>query len=274
MSQSQQYVSGGGGSFAYGPYGFLYKKKVGVGGRRSTRNIPGGGAVTNRATFVYNKYKPGESYIGAQPIHLRRAKNIRASVCTPQNKCFPGFNRLGVDDTSRIGMGAYAYPIYFPPSQSTPSPPAPSPPTPPPPPPPEEVTIYVGRGAFPPAQIYLFYSDPEGTNDITDSLTGPNAPGLDTRKHYIFKRISNGHPFYISSAGYEQPSKNDVDIEGNGTPNSGISSGQEITLQFTDDWIDGGPQGSKLYYYCTAHGNMIQEFKVRAPLNLNDFYIA
>ena len=114
MSQSQQYVSGGGGSFAYGAYGFLYKKKVGVGGRRSTRNIPGGGAVTNRATFVYNKYKPGESYIGAQPIHLRRAKNIRASVCTPQNKCFPGFNRLGIDETSRLGMGAYSYPIYFP----------------------------------------------------------------------------------------------------------------------------------------------------------------
>lgn len=252
MSQSQQYVSGGGGAFAYGPYGFLYKKKVGVGGRRSTRNIPGGGAVSNRATFVYNKYKPGESYIGAQPIHLRRAKNIRASVCTPQNKCFPGFNRLGVDDTSRIGMGAYAYPIYFPSNQAVP----PSPPS-----PPEVVTIYVGRGAFPPAQIYLFYSDPEGTNDITDSLTGPNAPGLDTKKHYIFKRISNGHPFYISSAGYEQPSKDDVDIGGDGNPKSGISDGQEIKLKFTEDWDN----DSKLYYYCTAHGNMNQQFKVKAP---------
>lgn len=88
---------GGGGAFAYGKYGFMYKKKAGGGGRRSTRYIPGGGAITNQATYLYNKYKPGESYIGSQPTAIRRAKNRKASICSPNNNsnCGPFYNTLG-----------------------------------------------------------------------------------------------------------------------------------------------------------------------------------
>ena len=109
----------GGGAFAYGPYGFLYKKKVGVGGRRSTRDIPGGGSISNRATFIYNQYKPGETGVGSQPTAIRRAKNIRASVCTPENKCDPVYNRLGVNPYNNLGQTPkypVNYSIYKPPT--------------------------------------------------------------------------------------------------------------------------------------------------------------
>lgn len=102
----------GGGAFAYGPYGFLYKKKVGVGGRRSTRDVPGGGAMTNQATYIYNKFKPGETYVGAQPTAIRRAKNIRAAVCTQPN-CSQVYNTLGLNQYNTIGMDM-RYPDIYP----------------------------------------------------------------------------------------------------------------------------------------------------------------
>jgi hypothetical protein len=103
-------IGAGGGAFAYGTYGFLYKKKAGGGGRRSTLNIPGGGAMTNKATYLYNKYKPGETGIGAQTTANRRAKNIRASVCTPDNKCAPFYNTLGANPYRNLGRAMY--PIF------------------------------------------------------------------------------------------------------------------------------------------------------------------
>ena len=52
------------GQFWYGSTtnfpGFLYKKNVGVGGRRSTKMGPGGNITCNSATDLYNKYKPGD----------------------------------------------------------------------------------------------------------------------------------------------------------------------------------------------------------------------
>ena len=113
----------GGGAFAYGTYGFLYKKKTGGGGRRSTRDIPGGGAMTNRATYIYNKYKPGETGIGAQSTAIRRAKNIHASVCTPDNKCSSFYNQLGVNPYNNIGR-ATRYPEIYPIFPGIPLPPS------------------------------------------------------------------------------------------------------------------------------------------------------
>jgi len=106
---------GGGGSLYFGRDGFLYKKKGAIGGRRSTQYIPGGGALTNQKTELFNKYKPGETGIGAQSTAVRRAKNIRASVCTPDNKCSPFYNTLGVNQYNRIGATPRypaIYPIY------------------------------------------------------------------------------------------------------------------------------------------------------------------
>jgi hypothetical protein len=84
------------GQFWFGQYGFLYKKNVGVGGRRSTKMAPGGNITCNSTTNLYNKYKPGSGGVGASSISNRRAKNRLATVCDPNNNnCFPCFTTLG-----------------------------------------------------------------------------------------------------------------------------------------------------------------------------------
>jgi len=87
------------GQFWYGSTtnfpGFLYKKNLGVGGRRSTKMAPGGNTTCNSSTDLYNKYKPGGGGVGASSIANRRAKNRLASVCGSSNKCFPCYNTLG-----------------------------------------------------------------------------------------------------------------------------------------------------------------------------------
>jgi len=86
----------GGSSFP----GFLYKKNLGVGGRRSTKMNPGGNITCNSATYLYNKYTPGASGIGASSMSNRRAKNRHATVCrsgngTDTKNCFPCQPTLG-----------------------------------------------------------------------------------------------------------------------------------------------------------------------------------
>lgn len=74
--------------------GFLFKKNLGVGARRSTMFAAGGNRVCNTYQYLYNKYKPGQGGIGAQSISNRRAKNRYATVCEGQ-KCFPCYMTLG-----------------------------------------------------------------------------------------------------------------------------------------------------------------------------------
>ena len=87
------------GNFWYGNStgfpGFLYKKNVGVGGRRSTKFAAGGNITCNSSTYLYNKYKPGSGGIGASSTANRRAKNRLATICGSSNKCFPCYNTLG-----------------------------------------------------------------------------------------------------------------------------------------------------------------------------------
>jgi len=87
------------GQFWYGSSinfpGFLYKKNVGVGARRSTKFNPGGNTTCNGSTYIYNKYKPGTGGVGASSISNRRAKNRLATSCGLQNRCFPCYNTLG-----------------------------------------------------------------------------------------------------------------------------------------------------------------------------------
>lgn len=86
------------GQFWYGSTtnfpGFIFKKNVGVGGRRSTKMGPGGNVTCNSSTYIYNKYKPGSGGVGACSIANRRAKNRLATVCDSQ-KCFPCYPSLG-----------------------------------------------------------------------------------------------------------------------------------------------------------------------------------
>ena len=92
------------GSFWFGPYGFLYKKSAGAGGRKN----PSLGLICNQPTYLYNKYKPGFSGIGASNISNRRAKNRLATVCG----CGKFYNYLGY--YSHNPSGFFPYPNPYP----------------------------------------------------------------------------------------------------------------------------------------------------------------
>jgi hypothetical protein len=81
----------GGSSFP----GFLYKKNLGVGGRRSTKFTPGGTTTCNQPGELWNKYTPGAG-VGASSVATRRAKMIHATSCNQgQHQCGRFFTQLG-----------------------------------------------------------------------------------------------------------------------------------------------------------------------------------
>lgn len=80
----------GGNSFP----GFLYKKNVGVGGRRSTQFTPGGTTICNQPTQFWNKYTPG-SGIGGSSVATRRAKMIHATSCNKNQLCGRFLTQIG-----------------------------------------------------------------------------------------------------------------------------------------------------------------------------------
>ena len=91
-------ASNGYGQFWFGGNtfpGFLYKKNVGVGGRRSTLFTPGGTTVTNQPNEFWNKYKPGAGGIGASNVANRRAKLRLATICENQGHCGRFYTELG-----------------------------------------------------------------------------------------------------------------------------------------------------------------------------------
>jgi len=99
MSSSKGFRTG---SNSYGQFwfggstfpGFLYKKNVGVGGRRSTQFTPGGTTVCNQPGELWNKYTPGAG-VGASNIAIRRAKRIHATSCNNTQQCGRFFTQLG-----------------------------------------------------------------------------------------------------------------------------------------------------------------------------------
>ena len=105
------------GNFWYGNStnfpGFLYKKNVGVAGRRSTKMNPGGNVTCNSSTYIYNKYKPGTGGIGASSTSNRRAKNRGATVCTNNGtpNCGSFYQYLGrYDNYTGNPNGYFPYP--------------------------------------------------------------------------------------------------------------------------------------------------------------------
>ena len=103
MSSSAFGTGASNGQFWFGGStfpGFLFKKNNGVGGRRSTKMGPGGNITCNSATYLYNKYTPGASGVGASSTSNRRAKNRHATVCqsvdgSNTRNCFPCQPTLG-----------------------------------------------------------------------------------------------------------------------------------------------------------------------------------
>ena len=102
------------GSNSYGQFwfggstfpGFLYKKNVGVGGRRSTQFTPGGTTICNQPTNLWNKYTPGAG-VGASSVATRRAKRIHATSCNNNQQCGRFFTQLG---QNQIRMSQYNNP--------------------------------------------------------------------------------------------------------------------------------------------------------------------
>ena len=108
------------GNFWYGGSmnfpGFLYKKNVGVGGRRSTKMNPGGNITCNSNNYFYNKYKPGTGGVGASSTSNRRAKNRLATVCSA-NSCGQYYQYLGrYNSYTENPNGYFVYPLITPPN--------------------------------------------------------------------------------------------------------------------------------------------------------------
>jgi hypothetical protein len=104
------------GQFWYGSStnfpGFLYKKNVGVGGRRSTKFAAGGNTTCNTPQYIYNKYTPGSGGVGASSTSNRRAKNRLATVCGGTNKCGQFYQYLGrYDKYTENPNGYFPYPL-------------------------------------------------------------------------------------------------------------------------------------------------------------------
>jgi hypothetical protein len=103
------------GQFWYGKTtnfpGFLYKKNVGVGARKSTKFAPGGNITCNQQVYLYNKYKPGTGGVGANSTAVRRAKNRIATVCQGTQKCGQFYTYLGrYDNYTSNPNGYFPYP--------------------------------------------------------------------------------------------------------------------------------------------------------------------
>jgi hypothetical protein len=97
MVNSYRTGSGSYGQFWFGGNsfpGFLYKRNTGVGGRRSTRMVPGGAAVSNQPGEFWNKYTPGAG-VGASSIATRRAKMIHSTICQQGQQCGRFLTELG-----------------------------------------------------------------------------------------------------------------------------------------------------------------------------------
>ena len=107
-------MSSSNGQFWYGGSigfpGFLFKKNVGVGGRRSTKFSPGGNSNCNTYQYLYNKYNPGQNGVGASNIANRRAKNRLATVCNT-GKCGRFYTYLGrYDNYTSNPNGFFPFP--------------------------------------------------------------------------------------------------------------------------------------------------------------------
>ena len=121
------------GSNSYGQFwfggntfpGFLFKKNVGVGGRRSTKFNPGGNVTCNQTTNIWNKYISGAG-VGASSVATRRAKMINATSCNNNQQCGRFYTQLGQNQIRasqytnfRSNLTVYPpTPLYFTPGYS------------------------------------------------------------------------------------------------------------------------------------------------------------
>ena len=111
------------------------------------------------------------------------------------------------------------------------------------------IDIYVDSGNFN-EPYYQFYLDSNGET-IMDNLD------VSIGKTYTFYRLNaaTSHPFYISDLGYNQVSSDKITLSGDGDKTTGITNSESFTVTFNENI-------ENLYYFCTAHSNMIENFEL------------
>ena len=123
----------------------------------------------------------------------------------------------------------------------------------------DDVThIYVSGGSMS-EPYYQFYSDSEGTTEISE---------LDISHSYTFHRLNGAtsHPFYVSDQGYKSDSSDKITLSGDGSSSSGITGSQSFTLSFSDSFT----LDDTLSFFCTVHSSMYSDFSLTETTDLPD----
>ena len=123
----------------------------------------------------------------------------------------------------------------------------------------DDVThIYVSGGSMS-EPYYQFYSDSEGTTEISE---------LDISHSYTFHRLNGAtsHPFYVSDQGYKSDSSDKITLSGDGSSSSGITGSQSFTLSFNDSFT----LDDTLSFFCTVHSSMYSDFSLTETTDLPD----
>ena len=96
---------------------------------------------------------------------------------------------------------------------------------------------------------------------------------INPAKQYRFRRVNNAlsHPFYISDRGVNQPATQRIKLRGDGDFDSGIVNREYFTLSIKKRNRRQFTKSGKLFFYCSTHPSMADEFIIRAgrkkPLN-------
>jgi len=89
---------------------------------------------------------------------------------------------------------------------------------------------------------------------------------INPKKTYIFSRADEAstHPFYISDRGVNQKSTSAIKIKGDGKHDSGITGDESFQLSFKKKQRSKFMQSGELFFYCSSHPAMVDEFLIKA----------
>ena len=89
---------------------------------------------------------------------------------------------------------------------------------------------------------------------------------INPKKTYVFSRVDEAstHPFYISDTGVNQKSSGSIKIKGDGRYDRGITGDQSFKLSFKKKHRSKFQQSGELFFYCSSHPSMVDEFLIKA----------
>ena len=88
---------------------------------------------------------------------------------------------------------------------------------------------------------------------------------INPRKTYEFKRLDGAlsHPFFISDRGESTKASSALKIKGDGRFDEGISGNESFLLSFKKKARRQFADGGQLFYYCTVHPVMVDQFVIK-----------